>query len=120
MPKSSSPAAKTSLLKSKICKAFDSAEGTLQLTDFPQNSRQDLEACLNTGYGPGNAYYEDFCRYTKQGLDESWVAATELDGRKYRRGKIALPSTESRYFSITGLTLGISLVETISKKGSGQ
>lgn len=29
------------------------------------------------------------------------MATTELDGQKYRRGKIALPSAESRYFSIT-------------------
>ena len=29
------------------------------------------------------------------------MAETELDGPKYKRGKIALPSAESRYFSIT-------------------
>ena len=29
------------------------------------------------------------------------MAETELDGRKYRRGKIALPTAETRYFSIT-------------------
>jgi len=56
---------------------------------------------LNAEYGPGNAYYEDFCRYIKEGLKEGWVANTELDGLKYRRGKIALPTAESGYFSIT-------------------
>ncbi|KAL9106879.1 MAG: hypothetical protein Q9227_008127 [Pyrenula ochraceoflavens] len=79
-----------------------------------------LEERLNKDYGPGNPYYEDFCKYVKQGLKEGWVAQTgisdtqnssllrwrltsvaELDGPKYRRGKIALPSAENRYFSIT-------------------
>ncbi|KAI1847524.1 hypothetical protein JX265_000774 [Neoarthrinium moseri] len=62
---------------------------------------KDLESRLNKEYGPGNPYYEDFCRYIKQGLDEGWVAETELKGRMYRRGKIALPSARTRFFSIT-------------------
>ncbi|KAF7539579.1 hypothetical protein G7054_g2030 [Neopestalotiopsis clavispora] len=62
---------------------------------------KDLEARLNKQYGPGNPYYEDFCRLVRQGLKEGWVAETELAGQKYRRGKIALPSAKSRYFSIT-------------------
>ncbi|TDZ67398.1 hypothetical protein CTRI78_v003033 [Colletotrichum trifolii] len=62
---------------------------------------KDLEQRLNREYGPGNAFYEDFCSYIKQGLEEGWVAQTEIDGRKYRRGKVALPSEETRYFSIT-------------------
>ncbi|KAF6828753.1 p-hydroxylaminobenzoate lyase [Colletotrichum plurivorum] len=62
---------------------------------------KDLEAKLNREYGPGNEYYEDFCSYIKQGLSEGWVAQTQIDGQKYRRGKIALPSEATRYFSIT-------------------
>ncbi|KAE9576522.1 hypothetical protein CGCF415_v001992 [Colletotrichum fructicola] len=62
---------------------------------------KDLEERLNREYGPGNKFYEDFCTYIKQGLVEGWVAQTEIDGPKYRRGKIALPSEETRYFSIT-------------------
>ena len=62
---------------------------------------KDLEARLNAEYGPGNAFYDDFCKYVTQGLEEGWVASTEVDGKKYRRGKIALPSAESRYFSVT-------------------
>ncbi|TDZ24961.1 hypothetical protein Cob_v002110 [Colletotrichum orbiculare MAFF 240422] len=62
---------------------------------------RDLEQRLNREYGPGNAFYEEFCSYIKQGLEEGWVAQTEIDGRKYRRGKVALPSEETRYFSIT-------------------
>ncbi|KAK2004336.1 p-hydroxylaminobenzoate lyase [Colletotrichum falcatum] len=60
-----------------------------------------LESRLNKHYGPGNRFYEDFCAFIKQGLEEGWAAQTEIEGRKYRRGKIALPSAETRYFSIT-------------------
>ncbi|KAL1865800.1 hypothetical protein VTK73DRAFT_5047 [Phialemonium thermophilum] len=62
---------------------------------------KDLEARLNSDYGPGNAYYEDFCSYIRQGLKEGWVAETELDGPRYRRGRITMPTAETRYFSIT-------------------
>ncbi|KAB5516994.1 p-hydroxylaminobenzoate lyase [Coniochaeta sp. 2T2.1] len=62
---------------------------------------KDLEARLNRDYGPGNAYYEDLCSLIRQGLKEGWVAQTEISGPNYRRGKIALPSKESRYFGIT-------------------
>lgn len=60
-----------------------------------------LEARLNRDYGPGNVYYEDFCRYMRQGLKEGWVAQDELDGPRYRRGRIAAPSEESSFISIT-------------------
>lgn len=62
---------------------------------------KDLESRLNKDYGPGNRYFEEFCYYIKSGLTEGWVAQTEIDGKKYRRGKIALPSAATRYFSIT-------------------
>ena len=61
----------------------------------------ELEHRLNSDYGPGTPYYEDFCTYIKKGLDEGWVAETEITGPDYRRGKILLPCPESRYFSIT-------------------
>jgi len=47
-----------------------------------------LEERLNRDYGPGNPYYEDFCTYIKQGLHEGWVASAEIEGPKYRRGKV--------------------------------
>jgi len=62
---------------------------------------KELEARLNREYGPGNPFYEDFCRYMRQGLKEGWVAKDELDGPKYRRGRIAAPLPESLYISIT-------------------
>jgi hypothetical protein len=60
-----------------------------------------LEARLNRDYGPGNPYYEDFCTLIKRGLAEGWVASGELDGPKYRRGRIRLPLAENLYMSLT-------------------
>ncbi|GKT56235.1 p-hydroxylaminobenzoate lyase [Colletotrichum tofieldiae] len=68
---------------------------------FDSTPGKALESRLNKDYGPGNPFYEDFCAMIKQGLEEGWVAQTEIEGRKYRRGKIALPSARTRYFSIT-------------------
>ncbi|MCJ1374108.1 hypothetical protein MMC20_005340 [Loxospora ochrophaea] len=64
---------------------------------------KELEARLNAKYGPGNPYYDDFCKYIKEGLAENqgWVATEELDGPKYRRSKVNVPSAETRFLSIT-------------------
>lgn len=64
---------------------------------------KELEARLNKTHGPGTPFYEDLCRYIRQGLDEGWVASLEVDGRRYRRGKIAEPSEATRFFSITAV-----------------
>ncbi|OBT69967.1 hypothetical protein VE03_00543 [Pseudogymnoascus sp. 23342-1-I1] len=62
-----------------------------------------LEARLNADYGRGNRYYDGFCSLIKGALtnDEGWVATEPLDGPKYRRSKVAWPSEENRFFSIT-------------------
>jgi hypothetical protein len=60
-----------------------------------------LEAKLNAEYGPRTPIYEDLCKYVREGLKEGWVADVEVDGKKYRRSKVCLPSPENRYFSIT-------------------
>ncbi|KXT08948.1 hypothetical protein AC579_10309 [Pseudocercospora musae] len=76
----------------------------LPKTDFhPSTPGKELEGRLNREYGPGNPYYEDFCKYIKQGLQEGWVATGELDGPKYRRGKIMLPSASNFYMSLTAV-----------------
>ncbi|KKP02895.1 p-hydroxylaminobenzoate lyase [Trichoderma harzianum] len=64
---------------------------------------KNLEATLNRDYGPGNPYYDDFCRLIRQALenDEGWVAVDEIDGPKYRRTRISPPSELNRHFSIT-------------------
>jgi len=79
--------------------------GVQNITQLTRSSTpgKDLEDRLNKEYGPGNPYYDDFCTFVRQGLTEGWVATTEVEGRKYRRGKIALPSAETRYFSITAV-----------------
>ncbi|KAJ4293240.1 hypothetical protein N0V90_008522 [Kalmusia sp. IMI 367209] len=60
-----------------------------------------LETHLNTAYGPGTPIYEDFCALTLRGLNEGWIANIEIDGRKYRRSKVALPKPSTRFMSIT-------------------
>ncbi|KAJ4400683.1 hypothetical protein N0V91_008521 [Didymella pomorum] len=62
---------------------------------------KDLEKYLNNHYGPGNPIYEDLCSLTRKGVEEGWAANIDIDGRHYRRSKIALPKEETRYFSIT-------------------
>ena len=58
---------------------------------------------MNTDYGPGNPFYEDFCKYVRQGIQnkEGWCATIEMDGPKYRRSKISLPCPETNFCSIT-------------------
>ncbi|OQV08660.1 hypothetical protein CLAIMM_12892 [Cladophialophora immunda] len=62
---------------------------------------KDLEARLNREYGPGTPFYEAFAHYMRVGLEEGWVARDELDGPKYRRGRVAPPTPESSFISIT-------------------
>ena len=64
---------------------------------------KELEARLNTEYGPGTAVYEEFCALIRRGLrnDEGWVATTPIDGPKYRRSRIINPCAKTRYFSVT-------------------
>ncbi|KAF2098404.1 hypothetical protein NA57DRAFT_77196 [Rhizodiscina lignyota] len=61
------------------------------------------EAHLNENYGPGNPFYEDFCRLVRGGIenDEGWCATIPIDGQKYRRSKVSLPCEDTRFFSIT-------------------
>lgn len=71
------------------------------VTAFLSAPGHELEIYLNKNYGPGNPVYEDLCDLTRQGLKQGWVANFELDGAKYRRSKVLLPSAENRFFSIT-------------------
>lgn len=61
----------------------------------------DLEEWLNTHYGPGTLFYEDISRYIRAGVDEGWAANIEIDGPRLRRSRLAEPSDETHYFSIT-------------------
>ncbi|KJZ77178.1 hypothetical protein HIM_03499 [Hirsutella minnesotensis 3608] len=64
---------------------------------------KDLEARLNRDFGPGSEHYEALCRQVRRGLEQGWLAATEIAGPAYRRGKVALPSERTRYMSITAV-----------------
>lgn len=74
---------------------------TTYLLNEARTPGKDLEKYLNNHYGPGNPIYEDLCSLTRKGVEEGWAANIDIDGRHYRRSKIALPKEETRYFSIT-------------------
>ncbi|RHZ48501.1 DUF4863 family protein [Aspergillus thermomutatus] len=64
---------------------------------------RELELQLNATHGPGTPYYEDFSTLVRNALlnNEGWVATDEVSGPHYRRSRVADPSAETRYFSIT-------------------
>jgi len=63
----------------------------------------ELEDWLNTNYGPGTELYDDLARMITEGVNDDWAANVELDGPKYRRSRIASPSEELSYFSVTAV-----------------
>ena len=63
----------------------------------------ELEAWLNTTYGPGSALYDDMARMITDGVREGWAASTEVGGPNYRRSRIASPSERLYYFSVTAV-----------------
>jgi hypothetical protein len=93
---------KTSSRKWRICNAavFHIVAASADVGSTPG---KDLEAHLNSHYGPGNSIYEDICSLTRKGVDEGWAANIEIDGAHYRRSKIALPREDTRFFSITAV-----------------
>jgi hypothetical protein len=92
-----------------ICKQFFSEVDNLYAIThshslLPNKCRtpgKALEEKLNREYGPGNPLYDTMCACVRTGLKEGWVATMQLDGPKYRRSKILLPSAQTEYFSIT-------------------
>lgn len=73
----------------------------MTLSSATRTPGKQLEDELNSSYGPGNEYYEDFCMLTKKGLQENWACKIELDGPRYRRSKLSLPCLETRFLSVT-------------------
>jgi hypothetical protein len=63
----------------------------------------ELEHWLNATYRPGTPLYEDLAKLIKAGVEEGWAASVEIDGPHYRRSRIAAPSEETEYFSITAV-----------------
>ncbi len=65
----------------------------------------EMEAWLNTKYGPGSALYENLSRLIKLGVAEGWAANQEIEGPHYRRSRILEPSAETFHFSFTAVYL---------------
>ncbi|HSA49543.1 MAG TPA: DUF4863 family protein [Yinghuangia sp.] len=63
----------------------------------------ELEAWLNATHGPGTPVYDDLSRMIADGVRDGWAANVEIDGPRYRRSRIAEPSEELHYFSITAV-----------------
>lgn len=63
----------------------------------------EAENWLNAAYGPESSLYKDLAKLVKVGVDEGWAANVEIQGRKYRRSRIAEPSAQTFYFSITAV-----------------
>jgi hypothetical protein len=64
---------------------------------------EDLERWLNQHYGPGSALYDELAQLIKTGIEEGWAANVEIAGPHYRRSRLAEPSAETEYFSITAV-----------------
>lgn len=63
----------------------------------------ELESWLNDTYGPDSTLYQDLARMITDGVHEGWAANIEVDGRRYRRSRIADPQDLLQYFSITAV-----------------
>lgn len=63
----------------------------------------ELEAWLNTTYGPDSDLYKDLARLIKLGVQEGWAANEEIEGPNYRRSRILGPEAETSFFSITAV-----------------
>jgi hypothetical protein len=64
---------------------------------------KELDLWLNENYGPETALYKDLARLITDGVNEGWAANVEVTGPDYRRSRIAEPSAELNYFSITAV-----------------
>ncbi|MBD9727481.1 DUF4863 family protein [Streptomyces sp. ID-01-6.2a] len=65
---------------------------------------KELEAWLNATYGPDSEFYRDLARLIRIGvLEEGWAADVEVDGPRYRCSRLAEPTAETHYFSITAV-----------------
>lgn len=59
-----------------------------------------LEARLNREYGAGTEAYARLVTLLKVGVEEGWAAYADIDGKDYRRGRIAEPSDETAQMSV--------------------
>ncbi|WP_032392322.1 4-hydroxylaminobenzoate lyase [Rhodococcoides fascians] len=62
-----------------------------------------LEDWLNENYGPDSSLYSDLAMLVTAGVADGWAADIEVQGRNYRRSRIAEPNEDLSYFSITAV-----------------
>ncbi|GAA4851631.1 DUF4863 family protein [Pseudonocardia benzenivorans] len=62
-----------------------------------------LETWLNEQHGPGTPVYDDLAAMVTEGVRAGWAANIEVDGRRYRRSRIAEPQERLDWFSITAV-----------------
>lgn len=72
-----------------------------QVADMTPNA--EVERWLNQHHGPDSQLYQGLAGLVGQGVEEGWAANVELDGRVYRRSRLAEPSARTHYFSITAV-----------------
>lgn len=63
----------------------------------------EVERWLNQKYGPDSELYQTLARLVTKGVQDGWAANVALDGEVYRRSRIAEPSEQTLYFSITAV-----------------
>jgi hypothetical protein len=64
---------------------------------------EELESWLNATHGPGDAVWDDLAAIITEGVEQGWAANVEVDGPGYRRSRIAEPSRELSWFSVTAV-----------------
>ena len=62
-----------------------------------------LETWLNEHHGPGTPVYDDLAEMITEGVRAGWAANIEVEGRTYRRSRIAEPQQRLEWFSITAV-----------------
>jgi hypothetical protein len=65
----------------------------------------EAEQWLNTRYGVNTELYKDLARLITLGVKEGWAADVEIAGPKYRRARLAAPTAETFFFSITAVLM---------------
>jgi hypothetical protein len=77
-----------------------------------------VEQWLNTEYGVGSQLYQDLARLITRGVKEGWAADTEVSGPRYRRSRLAAPSEETFFFSLTAILMDSTASEEGCLRGS--
>ncbi|MFC4949211.1 DUF4863 family protein [Pseudonocardia sp. GCM10023141] len=85
--------------------AEDLVERSIPFLDEIKNrtAGEELETWLNATHGPGTPLWDDLAGLVTDGVAAGWAANIEVDGRGYRRSRIAEPSERLHYFSITAV-----------------